>query len=48
MTDIDNYMQQLGCQARQASRQIAKASTAQKNAALNAIAEAIDANRGQL
>jgi len=48
MTDIENYMQQLGRQARQASRQIAKASAAQKNAALNAIAEAIDVNRGQL
>ena len=41
-------MQQLGRQARQASSQIAKASTAQKNTALNAIAEAIDANRCQL
>tara|TARA_B110000858_G_scaffold49124_1_gene56651 strand:+ start:23859 stop:25118 length:1260 start_codon:yes stop_codon:yes gene_type:complete len=48
MTDIKDYMQQLGTQARQASRQIAKASTAQKNAALNAIAEAIDSNRDQL
>ena len=48
MTDIENYMQQLGRQARQASRRIAKASTAQKNAALNAIAEAIDVNRGHL
>ena len=48
MTDIENYMQQLGRQARAASRQIAKASTAQKNEALSAIAEAIDINRGQL
>jgi len=48
MTDIENYMRQLGRQARQASRQIAKASTAQKNAALMAIAEAIDTNRDQL
>ncbi|PCI79929.1 MAG: glutamate-5-semialdehyde dehydrogenase [SAR86 cluster bacterium] len=48
MTDIENYMQQLGRQARQASRQIAKASTAQKNTALTAIAEAIDTNRAQL
>ena len=48
MTDIENYMQQLGRQARQASSQIAKASTAQKNTALDAIAEAIDANRCQL
>ena len=48
MTDIKDYMQQLGQQARQASRQIAKASTAQKNAALNAIAQALDTNRDQL
>ena len=48
MTDIESYMQQLGRQARQASRHIAKASSAQKNAALKAIAEAIDINRGQL
>lgn len=48
MTDIENYMQKLGRQAREASRQIAKASTAQKNTALAAIAEAIDANRAQL
>ena len=48
MTDIENYMQQLGRQARAASRQIAKAGTAQKNEALSAIAEAIDINRGQL
>jgi glutamate-5-semialdehyde dehydrogenase len=48
MTNIENYMQKLGQQAREASRQIAKASTAQKNAALTAIAEAIDASRPQL
>jgi len=48
MTDIENYMQKLGRQAREATRQIAKASTAQKNTALAAIAEAIDANRAQL
>ena len=48
MTDIEDYMQQLGRQARAASRQIAKASTAQKNAALNAIAAAIDTSRAQL
>lgn len=48
MTDIEEYMQKLGRQARQASRQIAKASTAQKNAALNAIAEALDTSRSQL
>lgn len=48
MTDIEDYMQQLGRQAREASRQIAKASTAQKNMALNAISEAIDTSRAQL
>lgn len=48
MSDIENYMLGLGRQAREASRQIAKASTAQKNAALTAIAEAIDAGREQL
>ena len=48
MTDIENYMLQLGRQAREASRQIAKASTAQKNAALLAVAEAVDSSREQL
>ena len=48
MTDIENYMLQLGRQAREASRQIAKASTAQKNAALLAVAEAIDSSREPL
>ncbi len=48
MTDIENYMLGLGRQARLASRQIAKAGTAQKNAALLAIAEAIDASREAL
>ncbi|MEX0963688.1 MAG: glutamate-5-semialdehyde dehydrogenase [Pseudohongiellaceae bacterium] len=48
MTDIEKYMLELGRSARMASRQIAKASTAQKNAALLAIAAAIAANRDQL
>ncbi len=48
MTDINDYMQKLGRQAREASRQIAKASTGQKNAALLAIAAAIDASRAKL
>ncbi len=48
MTDIETYMLQLGRQARAASRQIARASSAQKNAALSAIATALDANREQL
>ncbi len=48
MTDIENYMLELGRQARIASRQIAKAGTAQKNAALLAIAAAIDSSRDAL
>lgn len=48
MTDIENYMLDLGRRARIASRQIAKASTAQKNAALQAIADAIDSSRDAL
>jgi glutamate-5-semialdehyde dehydrogenase len=48
MTDIENYMATLGSQARAASRDIAKATTAQKNAALLAIADAIDSQRPQL
>ncbi|WP_035061585.1 glutamate-5-semialdehyde dehydrogenase [Andreprevotia chitinilytica] len=39
--DIKNYMQDVGRRARAASRDMAKASTAAKNAALNAIADAI-------
>jgi glutamate-5-semialdehyde dehydrogenase len=48
MSDIDTYMLQLGARARAASREIAKATTAQKNAALLAIADAIDSSRQQL
>lgn len=48
MTDIENYMLELGRRARDASRQIARASTAQKNAALLAIAAAIDTSRTEL
>jgi len=48
MTDIENYMLDLGRRARVASRQIAKASTAQRNAALQAIADAIDSSRDAL
>lgn len=48
MTDIENYMLELGRRARIASRQIAKATTAQKNAALLAIADAIDGGRAAL
>ncbi|MFM1897118.1 MAG: hypothetical protein RLZZ385_2192 [Pseudomonadota bacterium] len=48
MTDIDTYMTRLGQQARVASRQIARATTAQKNAALRAIAAAIEDQRDGL
>ncbi len=48
MPDIETYMLEMGRQARVASRQIAKAGTAQKNTALLAIAAAIDAGREQL
>ena len=48
MNDIEAYMIKLGSQARAASRQISKATTAQKNHALLAIADAIDSGRGQL
>src|ERR1700761_47239 len=40
--DIDQYMTDLGRRARQASRAMARASTAAKNAALAAVAEAIE------
>lgn len=43
--DIETYMSSLGRQARAASRIIAKASTAQKNAALLLMADALDASR---
>ncbi len=48
MTDIEAYMLKLGTQARAASREINKASTAQKNAALLAIAAALDESRTDL
>jgi len=43
--DIEKYMQDLGVRARAASRQMARASTAQKNAALAGIADALRAAR---
>src|SRR5690606_19894738 len=46
--DVDAYMSQLGRQARAAARAIARADTAQKNAALLLIADAIDAHREQI
>lgn len=46
--DIAQYMTQLGKQARVASRQLARAVTNDKNKALYAIAEAIEAQRAEL
>lgn len=46
--DIKAYMQQLGQQARAASRVIAATSTAEKNTALLAIADALNQNRQQV
>lgn len=46
--DIKHYMQALGQQARSASRYLTRASTAQKNTALNAIAAAIRRERDAL
>ncbi|WP_303909433.1 glutamate-5-semialdehyde dehydrogenase [Thiohalomonas denitrificans] len=46
--DIKNYMQQVGQQARAASRATARAGSSAKNAALTAIADAIEAQRPQL
>src|ERR1044072_3007329 len=46
--DIDQYMTDLGQRARKASRAMARASTAAKNAALEAIAHAIERDATQL
>jgi glutamate-5-semialdehyde dehydrogenase len=46
--DIDSYMTTLGQQARAAACVTARATTAQKNAALLAMAESIQRHRGQL
>lgn len=45
---IQDYMQQLGRQAKLAARAVAAAPTAAKNAALQAMAEALDADRAAL
>ncbi|MBK1643250.1 glutamate-5-semialdehyde dehydrogenase [Thiocapsa imhoffii] len=45
ITNIEAYMQDLGRRARESSRALARASTRQKNAALTAIADAIDQQR---
>lgn len=46
--DIKAYMQQLGQQARQASRAMASADSGQKNQALLAMLDALDKNRAEL
>jgi glutamate-5-semialdehyde dehydrogenase len=46
--DVKTYMQQLGRQAREASRATARASTAAKNTALLAMAAAIRARSAEL
>ncbi len=46
--DAQIYMQQLGQQAREASRNLRRVTTAQKNQALISIAEAVDAQRETL
>ncbi len=48
MMDIKQYMQQLGQQAREASRAMGRAETATKNLALLKIAEALQSNRDVL
>ena len=48
MNDIDEYMTELGRHARRASRTMARASTAAKNAALEAVANAIERERTAL
>ncbi|MDG6779097.1 glutamate-5-semialdehyde dehydrogenase [Thiomicrorhabdus sp. zzn3] len=47
-TDVKSYMQTLGQQARAAARELVRANTAQKNRALLAMAEAIEASAEQL
>lgn len=48
LTDIKNYMQDVGQRARVASRLMARASTSEKNAALLAIADALQASRADV
>ena len=48
IADVTEYMQTVGERARAASRLINRASTAQKNAALLAIADSLDIRRDQL
>ena len=46
--DVDTYMESLGRQARSAGRAMARATTAQKNAALLAMADSIDQSRAAI
>ncbi|HHJ80382.1 MAG TPA: glutamate-5-semialdehyde dehydrogenase [Candidatus Tenderia electrophaga] len=48
MSDVKQYMTEVGQRARNASRAISRAETAEKNAALNAIADVIEANQAAL
>jgi glutamate-5-semialdehyde dehydrogenase len=48
ITDVAGYMKDVGEQARQASRVLASATTAQKNRALEAIADELDGSRDHL
>ena len=48
ISDLGNYMETLGKQARSASRQLAAADTAAKNQALTLIAQLLDQQRDQL
>jgi len=46
--EVQQYMQNLGCQARKAARQISRATTGAKNRALLAMAEAIEGERDRI
>lgn len=48
MSEIKDYMQQLGLKAKRAAREIAKATAAQKNTALEVMASEIESNKEQL
>jgi len=48
MSDVKQYMTEVGQRARAASREISRAETAEKNAALHAIADAIEAQQASL
>ncbi len=48
MSDVKQYMTEVGQRARAASRAISRAETAEKNAALHAIADAIEAQKASL